>query len=112
MGAARLGCSTPGSTWRTPESLALVDEWLDLSVQLQWSNPAGLWCYPIETVSQSEAGFEGVFQSSAVIPHWLVQGDESGRWEVRIRWTLDQARSQRRSSLIPEPSRHRVTAIP
>ena len=24
-----------------------------------------------------------------MIPHWLVTADESRRWEVRIRWTLD-----------------------
>ena len=48
-----------------------------------------LWCFPIETVSQSEGGFEGVYQSSAVVPHWFVRGDESGRWEVFIRLSVD-----------------------
>lgn len=75
------------------DSLALTDEWLDLSVGLHWSQPAGIWCFPIETVSQSEAGYEGVYQSSAVIPHWVVNADESRRWEVRIRWTVDSLRS-------------------
>ena len=36
--------------------LTLTDEWLDLSVGLGWSQAAGLWCFPIETVSQSEGG--------------------------------------------------------
>jgi alpha-amylase len=73
------------------EGLSLTDEWLDLSVALRWSIPAGLWCFPIETVSQSEGGFEGVYQSSAVIPHWIIQAEESRRWEVRITWVLDHA---------------------
>ena len=77
--------------------LTLVDEWLDLSVGLRWSNPAGLWCFPIETVSQSESGFEGVYQSSAVIPHWIVTADPSGRWEVHLSWTLDRARASDRT---------------
>lgn len=72
------------------EGVALADEWLDLAVGLDWSQPAGLWCFPIETVSQSEGGFEGVYQSSAVIPHWKVTAGESRSWEVRIRWTLDR----------------------
>jgi alpha-amylase len=76
--------------------VTLTDEWLDLTVGLRWSCPAGLWCFPIETVSQSEAGFEGVYQSSAVIPHWLVRADAAGRWEVRIRWTIDRFQ-------VPEP---------
>ncbi|SIO14326.1 alpha-amylase [Singulisphaera sp. GP187] len=94
------------------DALELVDEWLDLSVQLQWSNPAGLWCFPIETVSQSEGGFEGVYQSSAVIPHWFVRGDESRRWEVRIRWTFDEAQANGKASLVPEVVRSRVTVTP
>jgi alpha-amylase len=73
------------------DGVNLFDEWLDLSVGLSWSCPAGLWCFPIETVSQSEGGFEGVYQSSAVIPHWRVVGDASGRWEVRIRWAIGHA---------------------
>jgi len=71
--------------------LTLTDEWLDLSVALRWSTPSGVWCFPIETVSQSEAGFEGVYQSSAVIPHWIIRADQSRRWEVRITWAVDQA---------------------
>jgi hypothetical protein len=73
------------------EGISLTDEWLDLSVGIHWSSPAGLWGFPIETVSQSEGGFEGVYQSSAVIPHWMIAADESRRWEVRIRWSFDRA---------------------
>lgn len=71
--------------------VSLVDEWLDLSVDLRWSVSSGLWCYPIETVSQSEGGFEGVYQSSAVIPHWIITPGESRRWELRVAWTMDRA---------------------
>ncbi|WP_435016110.1 alpha-amylase/4-alpha-glucanotransferase domain-containing protein [Tundrisphaera sp. TA3] len=74
------------------DGVALTDEWLDIDVGLNWSKPGGLWCFPIETVSQSESGFEGVYQSSAVIPHWVVTADADRRWEVRIRWTLDTPR--------------------
>jgi alpha-amylase len=77
--------------------LSLTDEWLDLTVDLRWSVPAAVWCLPVETVSQSEGGFEGVYQSSCVLPHWDVIGDASGRWEVRLDWTLDAARP------LPEP---------
>ena len=70
----------------------LSDEWLDLGVGLRWSKPAGLWCVPVETVSQSEGGFEAVYQSSAVVPRWRVEADEAGRWEVRIRWSIGPAR--------------------
>jgi 4-alpha-glucanotransferase len=70
--------------------LTVTDQWLDLAVELAWSQSASLWCFPIETVSQSEGGVEGVYQSSAVIPHWHVTADERGRWDVWIRWGIDR----------------------
>ena len=50
--------------------------------------------FPIETVSQSEGGFEGVYQSSAVIPRWTITAGPSRRWEVQIRWSVEPARTE------------------
>ena len=47
--------------------LALVDEWLGLAVKLTTNLPTHFWTYPVETVSQSEGGFEAVHQSVVVI---------------------------------------------
>jgi 4-alpha-glucanotransferase len=88
----RLGLLDSRIDHEQADGVNLTDEWLDLAVGLGWSIPADLWCLPIETVSQSEGGFEGVYQSSAVVPHWRVEADESRRWEVRIRWSIGQAR--------------------
>ncbi|WP_435006645.1 alpha-amylase/4-alpha-glucanotransferase domain-containing protein [Tundrisphaera lichenicola] len=74
------------------EGISMTDEWLDLVVGLRWTEPADLWCFPIETVSQSEGGFEGVYQSSSVVPHWYIKSDETRRWEVRIRLSSDSAK--------------------
>jgi hypothetical protein len=71
--------------------ITLTDEYLDLRVELSWSIPAAVWCHPIETVSQSEGGFESVYQSSTVIPHWLITADSSRRWGVRIFWNVGPA---------------------
>ncbi len=68
----------------------LSDEWLDLQIQLRWSIEGGLRCFPIETASQSEGGFEAIYQSSAVIPHWRIVADQSRRWSIRITWTMDR----------------------
>ncbi len=76
--------------------LGLVDEWLGVDVNLAFSHPAGLWTFPVESVSQSEGGFELVHQSVAVQPHWLVQGDEDGRWSVSIHLTIDTALAESR----------------
>ena len=71
--------------------LALTDPGLELSAALAWSQSAGVWCFPIETVSQSEAGLERIGQSSAIIPHWHVIPDDHGRWDVSIRWSFERA---------------------
>lgn len=98
----RLGMLDARLDRSSQDGLTLTDEWLDLSVGLDWSRPAGLWCFPIETVSQSEGGFERVYQSSAVLPHWLVTGDAERRWDVTLRWTVGCAVKARHHQ---EPSR-------
>ena len=64
--------------------LSLSDRWLGIDVSLEIDRPSGIWAFPIETVSQSEAGFELVHQSVCVQPHWIVNGDADGRWAVQI----------------------------
>jgi hypothetical protein len=77
-------------------SLGLVDEWLGIDVGLAFNRPTGLWTFPVETVSQSEGGFELVHQSVAVQPHWLVKPDNAGRWSVTIQLTASTALAEER----------------
>jgi hypothetical protein len=67
--------------------LNLSDRWLGIDVSLEFDRASGIWAFPIETVSQSEAGFELVHQSVCVQPHWIVRGDADGRWSVQIEMT-------------------------
>jgi alpha-amylase len=68
--------------------LSLKDGWLGLSVDLEFDTPADIYAYPVQTVSQSESGFELVHQSVAVEPHWTVVGDAEGRWSTVMRLAL------------------------
>lgn len=77
--------------------IGLVDEWLGLDAALEFSEPANLWTFPIQTVSNSEGGFETVHQSCAVVPRWTVQGDRNGTWGVQITLSLDTSAAQARS---------------
>lgn len=74
----------------------LVDEWLGIDVGLRISEPSGIWTFPIETVSQSEGGFELVHQSIVVLPHWHVVGDASGRWSVTMQLVVDTSQAESR----------------
>ncbi|MBN67857.1 MAG: alpha-amylase, partial [Gimesia sp.] len=76
------------------DRIGLVDEWLGLDAALDLSSPANIWTFPIETISQSEGGYELVHQSSVVIPHWEFVADDEGRWSVTITLSLDTSAAQ------------------
>jgi len=76
--------------------LGLTDQWLGMSVRFDYSRPTHLWTYPIETVSQSEGGFELVHQSVVVQPHWYVAPDAAGHWSVEIDLTVDTSQAEQR----------------
>ncbi len=72
-----------------------TDEWMNVDVEFTLGLPAGLWRFPIETVSLSEAGFERLYQGSVMIPHWrfrLAPAGSTGAssWSVPIIQTVRQ----------------------
>ncbi len=69
--------------------LSLTDEWLGITVRLATDRPSGIWAFPVSTVSQSEGGFELVHQSVCVQPHWIVRGDQDGRWAVKMQLAMN-----------------------
>ncbi len=72
---------------------SLTDQSMGFSVSLNWSQAAGLWCFPIESLEQRHEGCERVHQSCAVIPHWHVTPDETGTWSVSLEWSFAPAAS-------------------
>lgn len=50
--------------------VALVNEWDEFKINIEFSQRCHLWRAPIETISMSEAGFERVYQASSLLPHW------------------------------------------
>lgn len=76
--------------------LGLVDEWQGLDVSVEWTQNGGVWAFPIETISQSESGFEAVQQSVAVVPHWNFVAPQDGPWTVELRITVNTSLAQAR----------------
>lgn len=66
------------------QSLGIRDEYLGIDFLLHWSLPATVWRFPIETISQSESGYEKVYQSSMVMPNWKIELPPLGQWQVRL----------------------------
>ncbi len=81
------------------ERIGLVDEWRGLDVSLSLSRRGCIRAFPIQTVSQSEGGFELVHQSTVVMPQWSVEADERGRWEVNLKMRMDASRALSRGGL-------------
>jgi len=74
------------------ESLDILDEDHDLRVRIRAAG-ASIWTYPIRTVSQSEDGFEGLYQNSVVVPNWLVELAPGESFEATIDLAFTRARS-------------------
>lgn len=91
-GKERLG--TLGSLLDIPQTrqIQLVDEWIGINLALTCSRPAGIWSFPIESVSQSEGGFELVHQSVCLLPYWEVVSDSGpGSGPGRSFWAVEIA---------------------
>ena len=78
------------------DRIGLVDEWLGLDVSLDLSQAADLWIFPIQSISQSEGGFELVHQSCAVVPHWEFTAAPDGLWNVEFQLSVDTSVAQAR----------------
>jgi alpha-amylase len=66
-------------------TLTLVDEWIGCEVEIAWSGTGGAGWAPIETVSLSEAGFERIYQGSAVLVSWPLALAPGGSWQGELR---------------------------
>ena len=67
--------------------VAIVHEWIG-RVVVHASRPATWWQFPIETVSNSEAGFERVYQGLSLTAHWPLDLEPGGVWRLSLTFTL------------------------
>ncbi|MFV1966509.1 MAG: alpha-amylase/4-alpha-glucanotransferase domain-containing protein [Pirellulaceae bacterium] len=81
---------------RNIRQLGLADAWLGLTLLWNTNRNTDVWTFPVETVSQSEGGFELVHQSVVVQPHWRVRGDGEGTWSVTMQLAIDTSVAESR----------------
>jgi hypothetical protein len=53
--------------------LRVVDEWQNVSATIEAPSAKEFWITPIETISESEEGFERVYQGSQILAVWPVE---------------------------------------
>ena len=62
----------------------LADEWQDVAVEFEARGACHLWVSPIETVSESEGGFERVYQGSQILGVWNVTLGPAEPWSAEV----------------------------
>ena len=74
-------------------TIAQGNDYIGVSVTTTTS-AADAWWAPIETVSNSEAGFERVYQGSALLLSWPVRLDRGERWSRTMTHVVATARDR------------------
>ena len=68
----------------TTNELRVVDEWQRAAVTLEAPEAEKIWIAPIETVSESEDGFERIYQGSQIAAVWPVEFAAGSEWKGRL----------------------------
>jgi len=69
--------------------LRMEDGWQRLRIMLKAPDSEGFWVAPIETVSESEGGFERVYQGSQILALWRPALTENTSFSARLLWRVE-----------------------
>ncbi|MBI5043102.1 MAG: DUF1926 domain-containing protein [Nitrospirae bacterium] len=70
------------------DKISLIDRWAEIKVDISYARKSGLWVHPIETISQSEEGFERTYQGTTFLPIWKLNLKPREEWDVNIRLNI------------------------
>jgi alpha-amylase len=76
--------AVPGPTLR------MEDGWQGVKVALHAPGAQHFWVAPIETVSESEEGFERVYQGSQILAAWYPDFAKEKSWLGRLVWRVEE----------------------
>ncbi|PYU28170.1 MAG: hypothetical protein DMG31_20760, partial [Acidobacteria bacterium] len=95
-----LGWSAAVSGPEIRSRLRVVDEWQNVAATIEAPFAKELWITPIETISESEEGFERVYQGSQILAVWPLELAAGKPWTGEISLRVKAARAA-------EPHAHR-----
>lgn len=84
----RFSGTLPGS------QLRMEDGWQRVRVVLHAPNAEQFWISPIETVSESEEGFERVYQGSQILAIWRPDFSSRKSWTGQLMWRVETTGAQ------------------
>lgn len=88
-----LGWSAALSAGEIGSRLKVVDEWQNVAVTIEAPPATELWITPIETISESEEGFERVYQGSQILAVSPVELAAGKPWTGEINLRVETARA-------------------
>jgi alpha-amylase len=104
----RTGHDTRGSATGVT-ALAQGNDYVGVAVATAISTPATAWWAPVETISNSESGFERVYQGSGLLLSWPLALPAGGTFSVRVHHavttTVDRAADEAAATLAPSLGR-------
>ncbi|OGL38871.1 MAG: hypothetical protein A2043_08990 [Candidatus Schekmanbacteria bacterium GWA2_38_9] len=71
-------------------SFRIINQWDKFFLAFQFTNSPKFWRFPIETVSNSESGFERIYQSSVLIFSWQISLNKGKAWETAFSLNLSE----------------------
>jgi 4-alpha-glucanotransferase len=80
----RFSGAVPGPTLR------MEDGWQRVKIALHAPGAQNFWVAPIETVSESEEGFERVYQGSQILAVWYPDFAKEKSWLGRLVWRIEE----------------------
>jgi 4-alpha-glucanotransferase len=69
--------------------LRLVDEYLKLAISIDAHHASEIIRYPLESISNSEAGFERIFQGSILLAMWPLDIAPHAEWQAQMSVTFE-----------------------
>jgi len=69
--------------------LRVIDEWQRVALTLTAPAARDYWVAPIETVSESESGYERIYQGSQIAAVWPVELPQGGEWRGSLNLKIE-----------------------
>lgn len=85
--ASNLGNLRTEGELKNVKTFGMRDDWFRFQMEMSIEPAATLWRYPIESISQSEDGFERIYQGSCLLTHWDLSlgGGKTAEYTIRLR---------------------------
>ena len=70
--------------------ISMIDEYRGTEISLEFGQKAILWRFPLETISQSESGFEKTYQGSVIFPSWKMELKPAVPWLLKMKLAVKE----------------------